>query len=48
MSDSSSALRPSTYIQNTNIYTIYQHLKQHHNLCTCDDIYVYDMSCDNI
>ena len=50
MRNSSSALEPE-HIQNTNIHTIYQHLKQHHNLCTCDDIYtiyVYDMPCDNI
>ena len=45
MSDSSFALGPSTYMQNKNKYTIYQHL------CTYDDIYtsrVYDMPCDNV
>ena len=37
MSDSSSALGPSTYIQNTNDYTLYQYLEQNH-------IYVHVMT----
>ena len=37
MSDSSSAFGPSTYIQNTNKYTINQYLKQNH-------IYVHVMT----
>ena len=37
MSDSSSALGPSAYIQNTNKYIIYQYLKQNH-------IYVHVMT----
>ena len=50
MSDSSFALGPSTYIQNTNKYTIYQHLKQNYiyvNVMTYT-LRVYDMPCDNI
>ena len=31
MSDSSSVLEPSTYIENTHKYTIFQNLKQNRN-----------------
>ena len=51
MSDSSSALGPSTYIQNKNKYTIFQYLKQIHifvNVMTYTHFRVYVMPCDNI